>query len=101
MVSNSGKKCNSKFYNSLSLLLIIYAKIKSVKWKSNVPVERLALMFRIWIQTSQRKATGLNVGLQASLTASNHVSRCLKLGHYCPRSLLLIYYLPVIRHLKT
>lgn len=69
--------------------------------ESNVPVEGLALIFHIWIQTSQRKATSLTEGLQASLTAANQVSRYLKLGHDCSGSLFLIYYSPVIRHLKT
>jgi hypothetical protein len=69
--------------------------------ESKVPVERLALMFFIWIQTSQRKATGLTGGLQASRMAANQVSRYLKLGHDCSRNLFLIYYPPVIRHLKT
>ena len=58
-------------------------------------------MFRIWMQTSQLKATSLTGVLQASLGAANHVSRYLKLGQDCSRNIFLIYYPTVIRHLKA
>jgi hypothetical protein len=68
---------------------------------SNFPVERLALMFCIWIQTSQQKTSSLTGDLQASLRAANQISGYLKLGHDCSRILFLIHYPTVIRHLKT
>jgi hypothetical protein len=69
--------------------------------ESNFPAERLGLMFRIWMQTSQRKAIRLTGILQASLGAANHVSRYPKLGQDCSRNLFLIYYSTAIRHLKA